>query len=33
MAVDIASALIGREVSGKEHEKFIDQFIDELGGN
>lgn len=31
MAVDIASALIGREVSGKEHEKFIDSFIDELG--
>ncbi len=31
MAVDIASALIGREVSGKEHEKFIDDFIDELG--
>ena len=33
MAVDIASALIGREVSGKEHEKFIDEFIDELGRN
>ena len=33
MAVGIASALIGREVSGKEHEKFIDEFIDELGGN
>lgn len=33
MAVDIASALIGREVSGKEHEQFIDQFIDELGRN
>ena len=31
MAVDIASALIGREVSGKEHERFIDDFIDELG--
>ena len=31
MAVDIASALIGREVSGKEHEQFIDKFIDELG--
>jgi F0F1-type ATP synthase membrane subunit b/b' len=31
MAVDIASALIGREVSGKEHEQFIDTFIDELG--
>ena len=33
MAVDIASALIGREVSGKEHEKFIDEFIDDLGRN
>ena len=33
MAVGIASALIGREVSGKEHEKFIDEFIDELGRN
>ena len=33
MAVDIASALIGREVSGKEHEQFIDQVIDELGRN
>ena len=33
MAVDIASALIGREVSGKEHERFIDDFIDELGRN
>ena len=31
MAVDIASALIGREISGKEHEQFIDKFIDELG--
>ena len=33
MAVGIASALIGREVSGKEHEKVIDEFIDELGRN
>ena len=33
MAIDIASALIGREVSDKEHEQFIDQFIDELGEN
>ena len=33
MAVDIASALIGREVSGKEHEQFIDEFIDDLGRN
>ena len=33
MAIDIASAVIGREVSGKEHEQFIDGFIDELGGN
>ena len=33
MAIDIASAVIGREVSDKEHEQFIDQFIDGLGGN
>ena len=33
MAIDIASAVIGREVSADEHEKFIDSFIDELGGN
>ena len=33
MAIDIASAVIGREVSGKEHEQFIDSFIDELGQN
>ena len=33
MAIDIASAVIGREVSAKEHEKFIDNFIDELGEN
>ena len=32
MAIDIASAVIGREVSPTEHEKFIDSFIDELGG-
>ena len=31
MAIDIASAVIGREVSPSEHEKFIDSFIDELG--
>lgn len=31
MAIDIASAVIGREVSKAEHEKFIDSFIDELG--
>lgn len=31
MAIDIASAVIGREVSQGEHEKFIDSFIDELG--
>ena len=31
MAVDIAAALIGREVSEKEHGEFIDSFIDELG--
>jgi len=33
MAIDIASAVIGREISGEEHEEFIDKFIDELGGN
>ena len=33
MAIDIASAVIGREVSASEHEKFIDELIDELGGN
>ena len=33
MAIDIATAVIGREVSAEEHEKFIDSFIDELGGN
>ena len=33
MAIDIASAVIGREVSPSEHEKFIDNFIDELGTN
>ena len=31
MAVEIAAAVIGREVSEKEHEKFIDDFIDKLG--
>ena len=33
MAVDLASAVIGREVSKSEHEKLIDSFIDELGDN
>ena len=33
MAVDLASAVIGREVSKSEHEKLIDSFIDELGEN
>ena len=33
MAIDIASAVIGREVKPSEHERFIDSFIDELGGN
>ena len=33
MAIDIASAVIGREVSASEHDKFIDNFIDELGQN
>lgn len=31
MAIDIASMVIEREISGKEHERFIDSFIDELG--
>ena len=31
MAVDIAAAIIGREVSEKEHGEFIDSFIDGLG--
>jgi F-type H+-transporting ATPase subunit b len=31
MAVEIAAAVIGREVSEKEHEQFIDDFIDKLG--
>jgi F-type H+-transporting ATPase subunit b len=31
MAVDIAAALIGREVSEKEQGEFIDSFIDGLG--
>ena len=31
MAIDIASAVIGREVSSAEHEKFIDSFIDDIG--
>ncbi len=30
MAVGIASAVIGREISDKEHEKLIDEFIDGL---
>ena len=33
MAIDIAAAVIGREVSPEEHEQFIDSFIDELGEN
>ena len=31
MAIDIASVVIGREVSSAEHEKFIDSFIDDIG--
>lgn len=31
MAVEIASAIIGREVSTKEHSEFIDSFIDSIG--
>ena len=33
MAIDIAAAVIGRDVSEEEHEEFIDSFIDELGNN
>lgn len=33
MAIDIAAAVIGREVSDEEHGQFIDKFIDELGEN
>ena len=33
MAIDIAAAVIGREVSPEEHKQFIDSFIDELGEN
>ena len=33
MAIDIAAAVIGREVTATEHEQFIDSFIDELGQN
>ena len=31
MAIEIAGAVIGREVSEKEHAKFIDSFIDSVG--
>lgn len=31
MAIEIASAVIGREVSEKEHSEFIDSFIDSVG--
>jgi len=31
MAIEIAGAVIGREVSEKEHEAFIDSFIDSVG--
>ena len=31
MAVEIAGAIIGREVSDKEHSEFIDSFIDNIG--
>lgn len=31
MAIGIASAVIGREVSEKEHSEFIDSFIDSVG--
>ena len=31
MAIEIAGAVIGREVSEKEHSAFIDSFIDSVG--
>ena len=31
MAIEIAGAIIGREVSDKEHSEFIDNFIDKIG--
>ncbi len=31
MAVELAGAIIGREVSEKEHSEFIDSFIDNVG--
>jgi F0F1-type ATP synthase membrane subunit b/b' len=31
MAISIAGAVIGREVSEKEHAEFIDSFIDSVG--
>ena len=31
MAVEIAGAIIGREVSNEEHSDFIDSFIDNIG--
>ena len=31
MAIEIAGAVIGREVSEKEHSKFIDSFIENVG--
>lgn len=31
MAIEIAGAIIGREVSEKEHSDFIDSFIDNIG--
>lgn len=33
MAIEIASLVIGREVSEDEHSAFIDSFIDEIGEN
>lgn len=33
MAIGIASAVIGREVSEREHMEFIDSFIDGIGEN
>ncbi len=33
IAVELASAIIARDVSEKEHERFIDEFIDNLDKN
>ena len=33
MAVDIASAVLSRDVKAKEHRELIDSFIENLGGD